>query len=45
MRVSYTQGFKGYVTAENEDGTVEAQLTIFGRETSVTLEKHEYEAL
>jgi transcription antitermination factor NusG len=39
------KGFKGYVTGTNEDGTVDAQLTIFGRETSVTLEAHEYTAL
>ena len=39
------KGFKGYTTGENEDGTVDAQLTIFGRETAVTLEAHEYTKL
>ena len=39
------EGFKGYITGNNENGTVDAKLTIFGRETSVTLEAHEYTTL
>jgi transcription antitermination factor NusG len=37
------KGFRGYATNENDDGTVDAKLTIFGRETAVTLEPGEFE--
>ena len=36
------KGFRGYATNENDDGTVDAKLTIFGRETAVTLEPGEF---
>jgi hypothetical protein len=28
------KGFKGYITGNGPDGTVDAKLTIFGRETA-----------
>ncbi len=36
------KGFKGYVTARRDDGSVDATLTIFGRETAVSLEASEF---
>tara|TARA_B110000971_G_C19994736_1_gene493710 strand:- start:178 stop:1782 length:1605 start_codon:yes stop_codon:yes gene_type:complete len=36
------KGFKGFVTATNEDGSVDALLQIFGRETAVTLQPDEF---
>ena len=36
------KGFKGYVTAQRDDGSVDATLTIFGRETAVSLEASEF---
>ena len=36
-------GFKGFITGTNDDGSVEATLTIFGRETAVTLQTNEFE--
>ena len=36
------KGFRGYATNENDDGTVDAKLPIFGRETAVTLEPGEF---
>ena len=36
------KGFKAYVTARRDDGSVDATLTIFGRETAVSLEASEF---
>ena len=36
------KGFKGYITARRDDGSVDATLTIFGRETAVSLEASEF---
>jgi transcription antitermination factor NusG len=39
------KGFKGYITGNNTNGSVEARLLIFGRETSVTLAADEYDVV
>ena len=36
------KGFKGRINARNDDGSVEATLAIFGRDTSVSLDKSEF---
>jgi len=36
------KGFKGQINVRNDDGSVEATLAIFGRDTSVSLDKAEF---
>jgi transcription antitermination factor NusG len=36
------KGFKGRINVRNDDGSVEATLAIFGRDTSVSLDKSEF---
>ena len=35
LPLRYIKGFKGYITGTGPDGTVDAKLTIFGRETAL----------
>ena len=39
------KGFKGFIVSENDDGSVEATLAIFGRDTNVTLTSDEYKCI
>jgi len=39
------KGFKGYIVARNDDGSVEATLAIFGRDTNVSLAADEFSCI
>jgi transcription antitermination factor NusG len=39
------KGFKGHIVARNDDGSVEATLAIFGRDTNVSLAADEFDCI
>ena len=39
------KGFKGVIVARNDDGSVEATLAIFGRDTNVSLAADEFSCI